>query len=122
MHFLVFKPTLKILTERSAHTDDLEKKAEDFLSQAKTKEEKYNKRMEETALQGKNLRERVLKSATASRNQIIDKARQQAAAHLSESRRVCEDQTDKARTQLESNATVLANEIYEKLLENNRDE
>ncbi|MBU0505896.1 MAG: ATP synthase F0 subunit B [bacterium] len=116
LHFLVFKPTLKIINKRYEKTQGLQKEAHEQQAQTELKKEEYEAFMEQTAQEGQTLREQIINQATKKKNDLIDQARKQAQDHLKKERASLENESKKAQKDLTQGTELLATQICDKLI------
>jgi F-type H+-transporting ATPase subunit b len=117
LHFLVFKPTLKIINKRYEKSAGLKTEANNQETQTNLKKEEYESFREQTAREGQSLREEIVNKATKKKAELIDQARKQAQDHLKKARTTLEGESQRAQEKLTQDTEILATNICDKLMQ-----
>ena len=117
LHFVVFKPTLRILAERKNRTEGekelahaLEEKGQGMLAQV-------TKRMDEARHAGARKKEDLRSIATKFSEDVLKKTRRELEEKMEQTRQVVEKESREAALQLRQQARDLAQDIAVKVLE-----
>ena len=117
LHFLVFKPTLKILAVRAKGTVGMQKDAVYFTEQAEIKLKEYEALMTEARQVARENRDATLKKAQTEQKQIIGQAREEAERTISSAKGEISKQSREARAGLKTESESLAAQMVAKLME-----
>lgn len=117
LYTLVFKPTLKILSERAKLTVGLQKDAAYFTEQALIKLKEYEALMAEARSVARSKRDEILAMAQQEHKQIISQAREESDHYLDGAKNEIAKQSAEARMNLKAESEKLASAIVTKLTE-----
>ena len=116
LHFLVFRPTLRIIAARQSATDGDEARAAEF----EAKSEELNERIEENLARarrdGQQTLGRLRQQAEEEAQAFIATARQQMDEHLMKARTMLEQQSKEAELQLRQHSKDLAGQMATRVL------
>ncbi|MGZ4788553.1 MAG: ATP synthase F0 subunit B [Terriglobales bacterium] len=113
---LVHKPLVRVLEERHAHTQGAIEKARADVAAAEAKTAAYEQQLREAKLAVFRALEARRAKALQARTEILNQAREQAAAKVAEARKSIESEAEAAKTGLQSEAERLANEVIATVL------
>lgn len=116
MNSFIFKPTLKILEERTKRMSGLTKEAEYFVKGYGEKLETYNKLMQDAKELARQKRDEILKIAEQERREILSEAAKTAQTYLTKMKSEISEQTQKTKAILETQIKELAQMMVQKLL------
>jgi F-type H+-transporting ATPase subunit b len=113
---IVHKPLVRVLEERYQRTQGAVEKARADISAAEARTLEYEQRLRESKLAIIRAREHRLAKAVAVRNDILNRAREQAAAKVAEARAALERDVQTAKSGLQVDAEKLSQEVIATIL------
>jgi F-type H+-transporting ATPase subunit b len=113
---LVHKPLLRVLEERYSKTQGAVEKARADIAAAEAKTAEYEQRLRESKLAIIRAQEARLAEAMALRNQVLNRAREQAASKVAEARGALDKDVATAKVALQGDAEKLAQEVIASIL------
>ncbi|HSA58793.1 MAG TPA: ATP synthase F0 subunit B [bacterium] len=119
LHFGVFRPTLKIIEQRTSKTAGEKETARQLEEQSKAMELVHSKKMEEARLEG--IRKKDVHRTNGERfvEDLLKKARAEIEQNMERSRAEIDRQSKEAALQLRQQARELGHDIAVKVLERN---
>ncbi len=116
LHFLIFKPTLKIMSERERLTGGLRNEAGRFEKEAFTLAQEYETKMVAARNEARALRDSIIKKAHDEQHATIQKAHEDSAQKLEDITIKIAEEGRKAREELKFKASEIADAITQKLI------
>lgn len=113
---IVHKPLMRVLEDRYAKTQGAIEKARADIAAAEAKTAEYEQRLRESKLAIIRAQEARLAEALAIRNEVLNRAREQAAAKVAEARAALERDVQLAKAALQGDAERLAQEVIATIL------
>jgi F-type H+-transporting ATPase subunit b len=113
---IVHKPLLRVLQERYDRTQGAIEKARADVAAAEAKTAEYEQRLREAKLAVFKIQEARLQAAVVARTELLNAAREQAAAKLAQAKAALERDVQAAKTTLQADADKLANEVIASVL------
>jgi len=113
---IVHKPLLRILEERYNKTQGAIEKARADIAAAEAKTAEYEQRLRESKLVIIRAQEARLAQAQNIRTEMLNRAREQAAAKVAEGRAAIEKDVQVAKTTLQGDAEKLAQDVIATIL------
>lgn len=113
---IVHKPMMRMLEERHGRTQGAIEKARADVAAAEAKTAAYEQQLREAKLAVFRAQEARRHKALQLRTDILNQAREQAAARVAEARKGIEADIEVAKTGLQSEADKLANEVIRTVL------
>lgn len=114
---LLYKPVMRILSERDEKIGGAMKKAADTDKEVSTGIVEYEKRLKEAALKGQEERNRLKQEARAREKEILDAAGAQVANELASMRKKLADNKAGAMHSLRGEAQAISRSIADKLMD-----
>jgi F-type H+-transporting ATPase subunit b len=112
----LYRPINKVLEAREANKGGHSSEAASILSDAETKEQRYNRELLEARSAGYEMIEKEQKSATAAREKLMNEVKTEVAARLETGRSAIEQETAAARATIGTDAEKLADKIAANIL------
>jgi F-type H+-transporting ATPase subunit b len=113
---IVHKPLMRVLEERYSRTQGAIEKARADVAAAEAKTAEYEQRLRESKLAIVRAQEQRLAEANAVRNDVLGRAREQAASRVAEARAALETDVKAARASLQGDAEKLAQDVISTIL------
>jgi F-type H+-transporting ATPase subunit b len=113
---IVHKPLVRVLEERYQRTQGAVEKARADISAAEARTLEYEQRLRESKLAIIRAREERLAKAVAVRNDILNRAREQAAVKVAEARAALGLDVETAKSGLQVDAEKLSQEVIATIL------
>lgn len=114
--FIVHKPMLRMLEERHARTQGAVEKARADVAAAEAKTAAYEQQLREAKLAVFKAQEARRHQALQARTEILNQAREQAAARVEAARKAIEADIEAAKAGLQADAERLASEVIASVL------
>jgi len=113
---IVYKPLMRMLDERHARTQGASEKARADVAAAEAKTAAYEQQLREARVAVFKAQEARRHQALNARTEILNQAREQAAARVGEARKAIESDIEQAKLGLQAEAEKLANEVIATIL------
>jgi F-type H+-transporting ATPase subunit b len=113
---LVHSPLLKVLDERHAKTQGALEKARADVAAAEAKTAEYEQRLRESKVAVFKAQEARRQQAVAARTEILNQARDQAAAKVAEARKAIGADVQAAKAALQADSERLATQVIDRVL------
>jgi F-type H+-transporting ATPase subunit b len=113
---IVHKPLMRVLEDRYSKTQGAIEKARADIAAAEAKTAEYEQRLRESKLAVIRAQEARLALAAAARNDVLNRAREQAAAKVAEARAALEYDVQVAKATLQADAEKLAHDVIATIL------
>ncbi|HWR15894.1 MAG TPA: ATP synthase F0 subunit B [Terriglobales bacterium] len=113
---IVHKPLLRVLEERYAKTQGAIEKARADVAAAESKTAEYEQRLRESKLAVFKAQEARRQQAVAARTELLNQAREQAAAKVAEARSAIERDVQAAKASLQGDVEKLAADVINSVL------
>jgi F-type H+-transporting ATPase subunit b len=113
---IVHKPLMRVLEDRYSKTQGAIEKARADIAAAEAKTAEYEQRLRESKLALIRAQEARLAQAAAARNEVLNRAREQAAAKVAEARAALERDVQVAKATLQEDAEKLARDVIATIL------
>ena len=113
---IVHKPLLRVLEERYSKTQGAIEKARADVAAAEAKTAEYEQRLREAKLALIRAQEARLAQAAAARNEVLNRAREQAAARVAEARAALEKDVQATKLTLQGDSEKLAQDVIATIL------
>jgi F-type H+-transporting ATPase subunit b len=113
---IVHKPLMRVLEDRYSKTQGATEKARADIAAAEAKTAEYEQRLRESRLALIRAQEARLAQAAAARNEVLNRAREQAAAKVAAARAALEHDVQLAKAALQADAEKLAQEVIATIL------
>ncbi len=113
---IVYKPLMRMLDERHARTQGAIEKARADVAAAEAKTAAYEQQLREARVAVFKAQEARRHQALNARTEILNQAREQAAARVGEARKAIESDIEQAKLGLQAEAEKLANEVIATIL------
>jgi len=114
--FIVHKPMVRVLEERHARTQGAIEKARADVAAAEAKTAAYEQQLREAKIAIFKAQEARRQLALQARTEILNLAREQAAAKVAEARKAIEQDIEVVKANLQAEAERLANEVIATVL------
>jgi F-type H+-transporting ATPase subunit b len=112
----IFKPLVAVLDERRKKIEDGAQAQADAQHTVEASLAAYDKALMEARQKAQAQRQEMLKETESSRQEMVDAAREEAKARMSEAGQTLADQVAAARTSLEAETGAMAQRIVATLL------
>jgi F-type H+-transporting ATPase subunit b len=113
---LMFKPILKLVNERTGYMEKSKTEMTEFESEAERLKQEYRSLEIEARKKASRENLEMKKDGVAQVDAMIDESQEEVASIRRDSEAKIESEFEKARPSLQSEATVLAEEIVERLI------
>jgi F-type H+-transporting ATPase subunit b len=113
---IVHKPLMHVLEDRYSKTQGAIEKARADIAAAEAKTAEYEQRLRESKLALIRAQEARLAKAAAARNEVLNRAREQAASKVAEARAALERDVQLAKAALQGDAENLAQDVIATIL------
>lgn len=122
LYFVAYKPILRMLDERSARIQKGLADAEAASKRAEEMEQEFERRMGEARKQGQEIVAQATQMSEKARQEILDKARDEAVAQIAKAKDEISRERDAAMADLRKQVAELSVAISEKVLGETLDE
>jgi F-type H+-transporting ATPase subunit b len=122
LYFVAYKPILRMLDERSARIKKGLEDAELASQRASAMEQEFEKRMTEARKEGQEIIAQATQMSEKARQDILDKAREEARAQVEKAREEISRERDLAMAELRQQVADLSLVISEKVIGSTLDE
>lgn len=122
LYFVAYKPVLRMLDERSARVKKGLEDAELASRRAAEMEQTFELRMAEARKQGQEVIAQATQMSEKARQEILDRAREEARAQIEKAREEIARERDQAMAELREQVADLSLAISEKVLRESLDE
>ncbi len=116
---VLFRPYLGLLEERDKSTFGARRASTDLEEQGARLRAQYEQKIQEAQSRGRAMKEAILQEARLQSEQLIGKAREEAAGSLAQVRADVQRQIDSERQLAEAEADRLARDMVSKILGRN---
>lgn len=116
LYFVAYKPILRMLDERSARIKKGLEDAELASQRASAMEQEFEKRMTEARREGQEIIAQATQMSERARQDILDKAREEARAQIEKAREEISRERDLAMAELRQQVADLSLVISEKVI------
>jgi F-type H+-transporting ATPase subunit b len=116
LYFVAYKPILRMLDERSARIKKGLEDAELASQRASAMEQEFEKRMVEARKEGQEIIAQATQMSEKARQDILDKAREEARAQIEKAREEISRERDLAMAELRQQVADLSLVISEKVI------
>lgn len=114
--FIVHKPLMEVLDERYAKTQGALEKARADVAAAEAKTAEYEQRLRESKAAVFKAQEDRRQQAVFARTEILNEARDQAAAKVAAARKAIDADVQAAKASLQSDSERLATQVIDRVL------
>ncbi len=111
LNYLIFKPVVRVLEERSQRIDGSMEQARLMEAEIQKKLEDYERRIQEAKSQAADEKERLRRQGESISKDIVEKARKELARDIPIIRKQIASETDRVRRELEKRAQDMARDI-----------
>jgi len=112
----IIKPILRVIQERQNRVDGFHAEAGSFTAEFDQLKGDYEERLKEARQKARDIREELRRTGLASRERMLEQARQETQKYLDEIRAGLVAQIEEARSTLGMEAERLSREIARKIL------
>ncbi len=116
LNLVLYKPIRKVILDRKAKIEGMQKKAKKAASDLVAGEEAYKDGLKVARTEGLKEKETFIDEASKEEKEILDKINKKAQANLAQIREQVAKETEQARKSLEGEVEVYARAIGEKIL------
>ena len=113
---LLFKPYLGILEERENKTEGTRAEAAQLVDETDRLKTEYEQAIAEATAEAQAVKETIRSEAARARDQILNRAREEAAGRLQVARETLLREIQQSRAQAARDAETIAREMVEKIL------
>jgi len=111
LNYLIFKPVVRVLEERSQRIDGSMEQARLMEAEIQKKLEEYERRIQEAKSQAADEKERLRRQGESISKDIVEKARKELGRDIPIIRKQIASETDRVRRELEKRAQDMARDI-----------
>ena len=116
LNLVLYKPIRKVILDRKAKIEGMQKKAKKAASDLVAGEEAYKDGLKIARTKGLEEKGTFIDEASKEEKEILDEISKKAQANLAQIREQVADETEQARKELEGNVEAYAKAIGEKIL------